>query len=305
MNHGSIRKIKDYWVLYLFLLPAIGLTMVFSYLPMVGNAVAFMDYNLFDGFLGLNSPWVGFKYFAFLQEKWFYELAGRTTLYSFSILVFSFPASIVLALLLNELRNAMFKKIVQTVSYIPHFVSWVTVSGFFYIFLSYDSSGLVNNLMEAWFGHERVVWMQDTGLFLPLLIISQLWKEIGWGSILYLAAITTIDLQLYEAAKVDGAGRWKQLVHVTLPHLVPTTIVLIIFSMAGLFSTNFDQLINFQNPVIQSATNTIDTFGYYKGVREQQFSLAAAVGLFSGLINLTLMMSTNYIAKKSTGSGII
>lgn len=297
-------KLRMYIPLYLFLVPSVALTLLFAYLPMFSNVIAFMDYSLFDGFMGLGSPWVGFKNFSFLGEAWFYELAGRTFYYSFFMLLFSFPASMILALLLNELRLQLFKKLVQTISYVPHFVSWVTVAGLFYIFLSYDSTGIVNNIMTALFHEDRKVYMQDESVFLPLLILSQIWKEIGWGSILYLAALTMIDPHLYEAAKVDGANRLQQVWHITLPGIRSTTVILLIFALGGLFSGNFDQIFNFQNQVIQDGTNIINTYTYYVGIREQQFSHATAVGLFQGFISFLLIYTANYSAKKLSGNAI-
>ncbi len=254
--------------------------------------------------MGLDSPWVGFDNFSFMKESWFYELVFRTLYYNIVILAFSFPASLVLALLLNELSNAKVMKSFQTILYVPHFVSWVTVAGLFYIFLSIDVSGLVNNVMENVFGLERQVYMQNVSMFLPILVISQIWKEIGWGSILYLAAISTINPQIYEAATVDGAGRWRRMWHITLPSLIPTTVVLMIFSLAALVGGNFDQIFNFQNQVIQEQTNTITTFTYYRGIVERQYSFATAVGLFSGLISFILLYIANYAGKKTSGTSI-
>ncbi|RAP76582.1 ABC transporter permease [Paenibacillus montanisoli] len=298
-------KLSSQFILHVFLLPAVVLTLLFNYLPMFSNVIAFMEYDIFAGWMGLGSKWVGFDNFAFLQEDWFYELAMRTLFYSASMLLFSFPASLILALLLNELRNQTFKKFAQTISYVPHFVSWVTVASLIYIFLSVDISGLVNNLKVALFGGERILYMQQSEYFLPVMIISQVWKEIGWGSILYLAAISTIDPQLYEAATVDGAGRWRQLLHITLPGLVPTTIVLMIFSLGGLFSGNFDQIFNLQNQVIQEKTNIISTYTYYRGVKGAEYSIATAVGLFSGVISFILLKIANFTGKKIGDTSII
>lgn len=300
------RRLRtDLLVLYALLVPGVLLTFIFQYLPMFSNVIAFMDYKLFEGWMGLDSPWVGFKHFQFISEPWFHKLLWRTLYYNVVGLVLCFPAPLILALLLNEIRNEKFKKVVQSITYVPHFVSWVTVAALFYIFLSVDPSGFVNNVKVALFGGERIVYMQDTGLFLPLLVISQNWKEIGWGSILYLASMTMIDPHLYEAAKVDGAGRWQQMLRITLPAMIPTTLILLIFALGGMVGGNFDQIFNFQNITIQEDTNIINTFTYYKGVKEQQFSLATAVGLFSGIISFFLLMSANYAAKKISDSAII
>lgn len=272
---------------------------------MFSNYIAFLDYSFMNGWMGFSSPFVGLNNFDFLSELWFYQLAGRTILYSAFMVLFSFPAPLILSLLLNEVRHVQFKKFVQTVSYIPHFVSWVTVSGLFYIFLSVDQGGIVNNLKEALLGGERISYMQDSMLFLPFLIISQIWKEIGWGTIIYLAAITTIDPIMYEAAEVDGATRWQRMRYITLPGLIPTTTILLIFSLGGLFSTNFDQVFNMQNNVIREDTYTINVFTFYRGVQAQQYSFAAAVGLFQGAVSFILVMATNFITKKINNVGII
>jgi putative aldouronate transport system permease protein len=306
----SIQRSKDInkrsiGVLYLFLVPAIAFTLLFQYLPMFGNYIAFLDYDFTNGWMGLLSPFTGLKNFSFVSELWFWQLAGRTVLYSFSLLIFSFPAPLILALLLNEIKKQLFKQVLQTISYIPHFVSWVTVSGLFYLFLSTDISGLVNNIQQALTGGERISYMQNPNLFVVFLVLSNLWKEIGWGTILYLAAITMIDPQLYEAAEIDGASRWSRIWYITLPSLLPTVCILLIFSLGGLFSSNFDQVFNMQNSVIRNDTNTINTFVYFRGVQNQQYSFAAAVGLFQGFVSFLLIMSTNYVTKKLNNIGII
>lgn len=299
LKHRNINvNFKSIWMLYAFLVPAVVLTFLFNYLPMISNYIAFLDYDITNGWMGFGSPFVGLKNFSFLQDPWFYELAGRTVLYSFVGIVAGFPAPLVIALLLNELKNIKFKKFVQTVSYIPHFVSWTTIAGLLYIFLSTDTTGLVNNIKIALFGGERYLYMQDSFLFLPIATISGIWKELGWGTILYLAAITGIDPQQYEAAEVDGATRWQRMLHVTLPGLIPTLCILLIFSLGGLFTTNFDQIFNLQNDVIREATNTINVYTYYAGVRGQQYSLSTAVGLFQGLVSFVLISLTNYATKK-------
>lgn len=299
------QKVRKFGPLYLLLLPAIGFTFVFAYLPMFSNYIAFLDYDFTAGWFGFASPFVWFKNFSFLKEAWFYQLAGRTILYSAATILFTFPAPLILALFLNELRNEVFKKVVQTISYIPHFVSWVTIGGIFYLFMTVDQTGLVNNIKVALFGGERISYMLNAKLFLPFLIISQIWKEIGWGTILYLAAITMIDPQLYEAAEVDGANRWQRMWHVTLPGMLPTTCILLILTMGGLFRSNFDQILNLQNDVIRNETFTIDVFTWYRGIRQQQYSFAAAVGLFQGAVSFILVMIVNSITKRLNETAII
>ncbi len=291
--------------LYFGVLPSILLTLIFSYLPMFTNVIAFMDYDMFNGWLGLGSPFVGFQNFSFLKDPDFYKLVTRTLTYSVAGLIFSFPASLLLALALNELRNELFKRTIQTISYIPHFVSWVTVASLVYIFLSVDPSGLINNLKQAMVGGERISFMQKPEYFLAILLITGVWKEIGWGTIIYLASITSIDPQLYEAAQIDGAGRWKQMLHVTLPGIMPATVILLIFAVGGLFSSNFDQIYNLQNDVIRNDVSTINLYVYYKGLRDQQYSLSTAIGLFQGVISFILIRTANFISKKVADVGFL
>lgn len=301
----KVGKNRKLYSLYLFLLPSILVTLLFSYLPMFSNYIAFLNYKFSNGWMGLGSPFVGLKNFSFISKQWFWEIAGRTVLYSSTTLLFSFPAPLILALLLNEIKNKTYKRVVQTVSYIPHFISWVTVSGLFYLFLTVDSSGIVNNVLALMGFTDRVSFMQKPELFLPFLVLSQMWKEIGWGTILYLAALTTINPELYEAASIDGASRMKRVWHITLPSLLPTTSILLIFSLGHLFGSNFDQVFNMQNSVIRQYTDTIDIFNYYNGVQNQQYSLSAAVGLFQGLITFVLIMVTNHVTKRVSDTGII
>jgi len=290
--------------LYVFLAPALVLTLVFGYLPMFSNIIAFLDYNIAKGWFGLASPFVGFKNFAFLRQSWFYGIMGRTVWYSFAGLVFGFPASLLLALLFNELRHLRFKKVVQTISYVPNFVSWVTISGLVYTFLSYESDGILNNILEKLFHMQRVSYMQDPKYFLAVLIITGIWKGVGWGTILYMAALSTIDEQIYEAAEVDGAGRLAKVTHITFPGLIPTFSILLIFAMGGLFRTNFDQMFNLQNAVLRDRVNTIDLYTYFNGVVNGQYSLSTAVGLFQGVVSMILVLGTNYVTKKLNGVGI-
>jgi putative aldouronate transport system permease protein len=290
--------------LYLFLAPAVILTFVFGYLSLFSNVIAFLDYRISNGWLGLKSPFVGFKNFAFLKERWFYELAWRTVKYSFFGILFGYPASLALALLFNELRGKRFKKIAQTISYIPNFVSWVTIAGLVYIFLSSEPEGALNNILVPLFGGGRISYMQNAGFFLPVMVITGVWKGIGWGTILYMAAISTLDDQVYEAADVDGAGRLSKIWHITIPGLAPTFCILLIFAVGGLFSSNFDQIFNLQNGVIRDKVSTINLYAYYNGVVNGRYSLTTAVGLFQGVISMLLVICTNLVTRKLSDTGI-
>jgi len=297
------RRMKRMTPLYIALLPSFLLTFVFAYLPMFGNVIAFMKYDPFKGFMGFESPWVGFANFSFVNDRKFWDLAWRTVWYSVNGLIFGFPSSFILALLINELRSLKYKRIIQTISYIPHFVSWITIASLIYIFLSIDEYGLLNNILQALFGAERVSFMMYHENFLPILIISGIWKGVGWGTIVYLASISGIDPTLYEAAQIDGAGRWKQCRHITLPSIIPTTCILLIFSIGGLFSSNFDQIFALQNDVIRNQTNTINVYAYYVGLQGRRYALATAVGLFQGFIAFILIRGSNYISKRFANIG--
>ena len=296
--------IRQDYPLYLFLVPAIASTILFSYLPMFMNYVAFLDYKTYNGWMGLASPFVGFDNFVnVLSNPELWVVIGRTIYYSALLTIVNFPACIVFALLLNEVRSIAYKRTVQTLSYLPHFVSWVTVASLFYLFMSVDSVGLINNIRE-FFGFERISIMKDPGNFPIVLVLSSLYKGIGWGSIIYLAAISGVDQQLYEAAKIDGASRFKQVWHITLPCILPTISLLLVMNLGSLFSSNFDHVYNFQNPLIQAHTNTIATLTYEVTLVRNLYSRGAAIGLFQGVVNAIFLLGSDKVAKKLSGYGL-
>lgn len=302
---GSRRYLLQNYQLYVFLIPAVIITLLFAYLPMFSNVIAFLDYDIGKGWMGLGSRFVGFENFVkIFSEPYFIQLIWRTFFYSAVLLVLGFPTPLMLALLINEIRCGAYKKVIQTVSYLPRFVSWVTMASLIYLFLSTDTSGIINNIKQLIYGGERIIFLKDPANFPAILAISNIFKSTGWGSIIYLAAISSIDVQLYEASKIDGAGRWKQFLHITFPGILPTTVIMLIFALGGLFSTNFDQIFNLQNRVIQTDTNTINVYSYYMGVRAGEYSLATAIGLFQGLVNCISLLSANYISKKITNYGL-
>lgn len=290
--------------LFVLLVPALLTTLVFGYLPMISNYMAFLDYRLTNGFMGLGSPFVGFKNFDFLGQPWFYKIVGRTFLYSICGIAVSYPSALILALCFNELRSLRFKKVVQTISYIPHFVSWVTVASIVYMFLTVEYEGLFNNLREALGAETRISFMQKPEYFLPLLILSGLWKNLGWSTILYMAAMSGIEEQLYEAAMVDGASRFQRALFITLPGLIPIFCIQLIFSMGNLFNSSFDQVFNLQNDVIQADVMTLNLYTYFYGIVNQRFAHAAAVGLFNGVISVVLIVTTNTITRWLSDTGI-
>jgi len=298
------RAMKTEWPLCLFLLPALLVTIIFAYLPIFTNVIAFMDYKFTKGWMGLASPWVGFKNFVDLfHDKEFPPLIWRTFYYSVLRLVLGHPAPFILALLINEARSRLVKRTVQTIYYLPHFVSWTVIASLTYWFLTTDIEGLVNNIRQMLGAQNRIIFMKYPENFPWILVITGMIKETGWGTIIYLAAISGVDAQLYEAAKIDGAGRWGQFVHVTFPSILPTTVILLIFAFGSLFASNFDQIFNLQNDIIRYDTNTISVYSYWKGVWAGRYSLATAAGLFQGVINAILLLSVNWLGKKASGHG--
>lgn len=296
---------RDEHPLYLFLVPAVVITFLFAYLPMFSNVIAFMDYDIMAGWLGLASPFVGLKWFIqIFHDPKFFQLVWRTLYYSIAVLVVSVPAPFILAMLMNELSIRSFKRTVQTISYLPHFISWVTIASLIYLFLSTDTSGILNNLRELLGAKNRIIFMKYPKNFPFVLSLSSVYKEMGWGSIIYLAAISALDVELYEAAAIDGAGRWKQFKHITFPGVLPTTMILVIFAMAGLLSSNFDQIYNLQNDIIVLDTNTINVYTYRTGVLARKYSIATAVGLFQGAVNCLMLLSANWVSKRLTEYGL-
>lgn len=303
-RRSSWRTVRRDRVLYLMLLPAVGFTLVFSYLPMAMNVIAFMDYKLTSGWLGLGSRWVGFANFKrFLGDPVFYEVTLRTVAYAAAKLAISFPAPIILALLLNEVRNQAFKRTVQTIAYLPYFVSWVTVAGLIYMFLSISSTGIINSGI-AFLGGKKILFMSRSRYFLPVMLFGTVWKGVGLGSIIYLATIASIEQQLYEAARIDGAGRWKQLLNITIPGIMPAIIILLILNAGSIFSADFDQMVNLQNDVIQTDTDVINVYSFHVGVAQRRYGLGTAISLFQAVINFTLVWLTNFVAKKVRGTGL-
>lgn len=289
-----LRDFKMNKYIYLMLFPVVLYYAVFHYGPMYGVQIAFRDYSPTLGIWG--SPWIGFKNFAdFFNSFFFFRLLRNTILISFYELLFAFPAGIILALLLNEIRNERFKKTVQTITYLPHFISIVIVVGFLVDFLARD--GLINHIL-AWFGFEPVAFMREPGWFRTLFIGSGIWQNVGWSSIIFLAAISNIDPALYEAAKVDGAGRWRQMMNITLPGMSPTVIILLILQIGSLMSVGAEKILLMYNPVTYETADVIGTYVYRKGILESSFSYSAAVGLFNAVVNFMLLILANSISKR-------
>jgi putative aldouronate transport system permease protein len=280
--------------IYLMLLPVVVYYLLFHYGPMYGIQIAFKNFSPAAGMW--DSPWVGLKHFKNFFEGFFFERILRNTIIiSIYEIIFVFPASIILALLLNEVRKAWFKKVVQSVTYMPHFISIVVVVGMMVDFLSFD--GLVNQIL-SFFGVESRSYMQESGWFRSLYIGSAIWQHVGWGSIIYLAAIANIDPSLYEAAKVDGAGRLRQVWNITIPGIMPIVVILFILKVGSMMSVGDEKILLMYNPATYETADVIGTYIYRKGIMETSFSYSAAVGLFNSLINFSLLILANTVSKR-------
>ncbi|MEK3721425.1 ABC transporter permease [Paenibacillus sp. FSL H8-0034] len=290
-----------YLDLYLMVLPALVFLIIFKYVPMYGVVIAFKDYNIIQGVM--NSKWVGFQHF---QELFAFDefpnVVRNTLLISLMKLVIGFPAPILLALLLNELRLAVFQRAVQTVTYLPHFISWVVVGGMAVDLLS-PSSGIVNKIIQA-FGFEPIFFLSDERLFRWILVWSDIWKEAGWGAIVYLAALIGINEELFQAATVDGAGRFKQIWHVSLPGLTSTIVVLLLLRLGHVLDAGFEQVLVMYHPAVYEVADIIDTYVFRVGLGTMQFGLTTAAGLFKSVIGCVLLILANMLARKMGEEGV-
>ncbi|WP_199614273.1 ABC transporter permease [Paenibacillus alkalitolerans] len=294
-KNAFIRNVKKHWMLYLMILPGIAFYIVFKYVPLAGSVIAFQKYQIFNGILG--SPWVGLDNFAFLfTYQDFYQVLRNTATIALYQLVFGFPAPIILALLFNEVRWMLAKRTMQSLFYLPHFLSWVVVGGIVFELLS--SQGIVN-LVRGWMGFEPILFMQEEKYFRTIVVLSGIWKEVGWGTIIYLAAISGINPNLYEAAVMDGASRWKQTLYITLPSMFPTILVLFLLNIGNFLELGFDQIFNLLTPMTYSVGDIIETYVYRAGVLQGQYSVTTAIGLFQSVIGFALLWVFNRLARKS------
>ncbi len=296
-----VYLIRDRW-LYILLLPGVLYFLVFKYAPMWGLIIAFQDYSPFKGFI--KSNWVGLRnFYDFFINPDFLRLLRNTLVMSALNLLFFFPMPIILALMLNELRNFLFKRTVQTIIYIPHFISMVIVYSITYVILSI-MGGPVNGLMIKLFGHP-IDFLASEAWFRPLIIIQLIWKETGWGTIIFLAALAGVDVELYEAAIVDGAGRLRRLIHITLPSIMSTIVVLLILRIGYVLDNGFEQIFLMTNALNHSVADVFDTYVYEVGLRLGAFSYSTAIGMFKAVVGLALIWSTNFLAKKVGQAGIM
>lgn len=295
-----MRKIYKHRQLYILLLPTLLYYLIFCYAPMFGLVMAFQDFSITKGFF--KSEFIGFENFImFFNDTNFWRLLKNTLSISLWQLAFAFPLPIIFALALNEISNARFKRIVQTVTYMPYFISLVVVSGLVLTFVSSD--GLINTIYSM-LGFEKVSFMTEPDYFYPIYTISSIWQHLGWDSIIYIAALAGIDQVLYEAAQIDGAGRWKQMLHVTLPGIAPTIIILLVLKIGSLMSVGYEKIMLLYNPTIYSKADVISTYVYKRGLINTEYSYSAAVGMFNSVINFILLVSANFISKKTTETGL-
>lgn len=298
-----LRAIKRNRVVYLLFLPVLAWFIIFRYLPMFGIVIAFKDYSIFKGIA--DSPWIGFLNFdQVFHSSSFVKALRNTLLISFGNLFFSFPAPIIFALMLNEMRFMKLKRVVQTISYLPHFISWSVVGGIAYILLS-PTTGVINSMLNAC-GNESINFLGSNKWFRPVLIISNVWKTFGWNSIIYLAALTGVDEELYEAAYIDGANRFQRIFHITVPSIANIIVVMLILSIGRILNIDFEQVFSMINDMVIEVGETLEYYIYRVGLYDaNNFALATAVGFIKSLIGLVLVLTTNAISKRfGDGYGI-
>ena len=293
------RDFRENWVVYLLLLLVVVWCIIFCYLPMFGIVMAFENFKFAKGILG--SAWVGFKNFEkFFSSYYFWRLLRNTLALSVKDLIFSFPAPIIFALMLNELRNRQFKKSIQTISYLPYFISMVVVCGLVKTFT--EANGIFSLISQSLGGPKELI--SNPGSFHGIMISSGIWQGLGYGSVIYISALTAIDQELYDSAKLDGANRWKQTLHVTIPGIMPTIIIMLIMRVGHLMSVNYQKIILLYSPATYETADTISTFVYRKGLLDGDYAYAAAVDLFNSVINTILLVTVNWISRKKSETSL-
>ena len=291
----SLNKYK-----YLLILPVLVYLFLFCYKPMYGLVIAFKNYKPTRGIAG--SKWVGFLWFeTFFKDPYFFRLIRNTFLLSLLNIVFGFPAPILLALLLNEVGNNKFKRTVQTITYMPYFISMVVMCSIIRIYC--QENGLFSQIAE-FFGGSRKNYLMDAGAFRPIHVLSGIWQGIGWNSIIYLAALAGIDQAQYEAARIDGANRWQQVLHITIPGILPTIVVLFVLRMGSILNVGYEKVLLLYNTSIYETADVLSTYIYRMGLESQKYSLSTAVGLFNTLVNIVFLVLTNWISRRTTESGL-
>ncbi|MDF2959630.1 MAG: binding-protein-dependent transport system inner rane component [Paenibacillus sp.] len=305
---GTRRRSRSFWseyvkyrYMYLLVIPGFLYFAVFKFVPLWGLLIAFKDYNPIVGFEG--SPWVGLKHFSeMFADDHFYIMLRNTLLINIFGLVFFFPLPILLAIMLNEVRHELYKRINQSLVYMPHFLSWVVIASLTFFMLSVDV-GIINKLIRL-LGMEPYSFLNDVNLFWGMLTVQSIWKDAGWGTIIFLAAIAGVNTERYEAAVVDGANRFRQIWHVTLPAIRPTIVILLILRLGHMTDVNFEQVLLMLNPLVRDVGDVFDTYVYNSGILRGMYSVGVAVGFFKGLVGLALVMASNYVVKKMGHEGI-
>jgi len=287
--------------LTLMVLPGVIWLIMFRLIPLAGSLIAFQDYQILRGFW--ESPWVGLKHFKYLfQYPDFYKIFRNTLVLGVYTLVFTFPLPILIALMMNEFRNKQYKGFVQTAIYIPYFFSWVIIAGFAEELLSLN--GIINKIVEAT-GHEPVIFLQYTQYFRTIVTSATIYRESGWSAIIFIAAMASIDPSLYESAKIDGANRWKQILHITLPCIMETVIIMLMLKLGQFMTQGFDRIYVFLKPMTLEVGDIFDTFVFRVGITQGQHSLTTAIGLFQSVVGLILVVLSNKLSKKMTGEGVV
>jgi putative aldouronate transport system permease protein len=295
------RRFRKDYDLYLMLVPGIIFLIIFKYTPMYGLIISFQDFSIFRGIS--DSPWVGWKHFEKLMNNdQFFDVLRNTIVISVYKLAVLFPAPIVISILLNELRKMVFKRVIQSVVYLPHFISWVIVSGIFLNLLSING-GIVNSILIK-LGGQPIAFFLNPDVFQSLLVFTEGWKEVGWGTIVYLAALSSIDPQLYEAAKMDGANRFQQILHVTLPGMASTIVLMLILRLGNMLEAGTEQILVMYNPVVYNVADVIGTYVYRVGLGSSDYSFSTAVGLFESVVAFILIVTGNSLCKRYLGRSI-
>lgn len=301
-----LMQMWNHRIFYMFLLPALICLILFGYRPFIWLVMAFQKYQL--GNSVFESQWVGLKNFIdVFQTPDFYLALKNTFGINLTAFLVGFPAPIILALMINEVKNTRFKGVVQTITYLPHFLSWVIVAGLFYLILDEDM-GIVNAIIST-MGFEKVPILREAKYFWGLIVSTSIWKEVGYGSIIYLAALTSIDPTLYEAARVDGANKWQQISNITIPGIMPTISIMLILTAGkiakgGGLIPGFDAILNMQNPMVYESAQTLQVFSYFQGIVYYRYSYAAAIGIIESLVAFAFVFGSNYLAKKFRGYGL-
>ena len=287
--------------LYVMAVPGMLSVLLFSYVPMYGVLIAFQKYSPAKGVFG--SEWVGLEHFQrMFSNKDFYNIVKNTLLLNVYDVIFGFPMPIILAVMLNEVNNRLFKRLTQSILYLPHFLSWVVLGGII-IQICSPSTGVINSMIKA-FGGESIYFMADAGWWVVVFVVSGIWQGAGWGTIVYLAAVTGIDMQLYEAARIDGAGKFRQIWHITLPGIRSTIATMLILRMGSMMNIGFEKVYMLQNNAVRRVSEVISTYVYRLGIEGAQFSYTTAIGLFQSLISLILVFTTNKIIKSMGETGL-